>query len=102
MIPTYAIIIRPATDSDHDQRMLSRLAALDSRRRLRGPALIAEVDGVARAALDLSDGSVAADPFVPTAELVELLRVRAGTLAAPAGVSPAAPARRRRLPARAA
>ena len=102
MIPTYAIVIRPATDSDHDKRALSRLAALDSRRRLRGPALIAEVDGVARAALDLSDGSVAADPFVPTAELVELLRVRAGSLTATARARTAPRARRGRLPARAA
>ena len=102
MIPTYTIVIRHATDSDHDQRVLSRLAALDSRVRLRGPALIAEVDGVARAALDLSDDSVAADPFVPTVELVELLRVRAGSLAAPARVSLDPRARRRRVPARAA
>ena len=29
------------------------------------------------AALDTADGSVAADPFAPTAELVELLRVHA-------------------------
>ena len=102
MIPTYAIVIRHATNCDHDQRVLSELAALDSRMPLNGPALIAEVDGVARAALDLSDGSVAADPFVPTAELVELLRVRAGSLTAPASACPAPRARHRRLPARAA
>lgn len=100
MIPTYAIVIRHATDSDHDKRVLARLAALDSRRRIRGPALIAEVDGVARAALDLADGSVAADPFVPTAELVELLRVRARSVAAPGPI--AARAGRRRVPVRAA
>ena len=70
-----AIVIRHATDADI--RTVAELAILDSREALRGPALIAEVDGVARAALDLSDGSVAADPFVPTAELVELLRVHA-------------------------
>ena len=70
-----AIVIRHATDADI--RTLAELAILDSREALRGPALIAEVDGVARAALDLVDGSVAADPFVPTAELVELLRLHA-------------------------
>lgn len=98
MIPSYAIVIRHATDSDHDTRVLARLAALDSRRRMRGPALIAEVDGVARAALDLADGSVAADPFVTTAELIELLRVRARNAAAPAPI--AARSGRRRVPVR--
>ncbi len=70
-----AIVIRRATDSDI--RAIADLAILDSREPLTGPALIAEVDGVARAALDLNDGSVAADPFAPTAELVELLRLHA-------------------------
>lgn len=102
MIPTNAIVIRHATDCEHDQRVLNRLAALDSRARLRGPALIAEVDGVARAAIDLSDDSVAADPFVTTAELVELLRVRAGSLAHRTPVHSTPWGRRRRVPAGAA
>jgi hypothetical protein len=42
--------------------------------------VLAEVDGVVRAALDLSDGSVAADPFARTAELVDLLHLRASRL----------------------
>jgi len=70
-----AIVIRHATDAD--TRTVAELAILDSREPLRGPALIAEVDGVARAALDLSDGSVVADPFAYTGELVELLRLHA-------------------------
>jgi hypothetical protein len=72
-----AIVIRHATDADICA--LADLALLDSRESLTGPALIAEVDGVARAALDTADGSVAADPFAPTAELVELLRLHART-----------------------
>jgi len=72
-----AIVIRHATDTDICA--LADLAILDSREPLTGPALIAEVDGVARAALDLHDGSTAADPFAPTAELVELLRLHAHT-----------------------
>ena len=72
-----AIVIRHATDADICA--LADLAILDSREPLTGPALIAEVDGVARAALDLHDGSVAADPFAPTAKLVELLRLHAHT-----------------------
>ncbi|MEA2220975.1 MAG: hypothetical protein QOJ35_3601, partial [Solirubrobacteraceae bacterium] len=35
--------------------------------------------------LDLDDGSVAADPFAPTAHLVELLRLRAKGIAAADG-----------------
>ena len=73
-----AIVIRHATDADICA--LSDLAILDSREALSGPAMIAEVDGVARAALDLDDGSVAADPFAPTAELVELLRLHARSM----------------------
>ena len=72
-----AIVIRRATDADIGA--LADLAILDSREPLTGPALIAEVDGVARAAIDLRDGSVAADPCAPTGELVELLRLHAGT-----------------------
>lgn len=68
-----------------DQATLRRLAALDSARPLRGRALVAEVDGTPVAAIDLQDGRVVADPFVPTAEVVELLKVRAGrTLPQPA------------------
>ncbi len=70
-----SIAIRHATDAD--ARTLEELAILDSREALRGPVLIAEVDGVIRAALDLSDGSVAADPFAYTGELVDLLRLHA-------------------------
>jgi hypothetical protein len=77
---TNAIKIRHATSGD--DRILHDLAILDSREPLTGPALIAEVEGVPRAALDLSDRSIAADPFAPTAELVELLRLRASILAA--------------------
>jgi len=83
MYPSHSIVIRHCLDED--VRTLAGLAILDSRPELRGPALLAEVDGVARAAIDLSDGSVAADPFVPTIELVELLRLRARGIAAAEG-----------------
>jgi hypothetical protein len=71
-----AIVIRHASGAD--ARTLIDLALLDDRAPLHGPALIGEVNGVARAALDLHDGSVAADPFARTAELVELLKLHAG------------------------
>jgi hypothetical protein len=83
MYPSHSIVIRHALDED--VRTLVGLAILDSRPELTGPALLAEVDGVPRAALDLHDGSVAADPFVPTTQLVELLRVRAKGVAAADG-----------------
>jgi len=72
------IVIRLA--GHDDATALHTLAALDSRLPLTGPAMLAEVDGTVRAALDLADGSVAADPFVRTAEIVEMLRLRARRL----------------------
>jgi hypothetical protein len=83
MYPSHNIVIRHSVAED--VRTLAGLAALDSRPELTGPALLAEVDGVARAALDLHDGSVAADPFARTAELVELLRLRARGIASAEG-----------------
>ena len=73
---TGAIVMRHASAADRD--VLADLAALDDRAPLSGHALIAEVDGTARAALDLEDGSIAADPFARTVQLVELLRLHAG------------------------
>jgi hypothetical protein len=58
-------------DDDAD---LVRLAALDGARPLARPALVAEENGAIVAALCLSTGRAVADPFVPTLQLVELLR----------------------------
>lgn len=63
-----------------DQVALARLAALDSTVAPFAPVLLAEVDGSLRAALSLSDGTVVADPFHRSIELVELLRARARQL----------------------
>jgi hypothetical protein len=70
---THAITIRPAyTD---DELALTRLAILDSSAYVPpAPLLLAEVEGELRAALSLCDGTVIADPFVPTASLLVLLR----------------------------
>jgi hypothetical protein len=59
-----------------DQVELARLAALDSARPPRGPALVAEADSRMLAALPLGSGRPIADPFEPTAELVALLELR--------------------------
>ena len=58
---------------------LSRLAADPAT----GTVLVADVDGHTVAALDVERDSAVADPFEPTASLVEMLRVRARQLAAP-------------------
>ena len=70
--------IRTAAEDDH--RRLDRLAALDSARPINGDALVAEVDGDAVAALDLHSGRAIADPFRPTARVLDLLRLRAAQL----------------------
>jgi hypothetical protein len=72
---TTSITIRLAY-ADDDQT-LYRLAALDSAKVPPRPVLLAEVDGEARAALSLADGSAIADPFHLTQDLVTLLRARA-------------------------
>ena len=69
------IIIRRARAADGP--VLARLAALDSARTPGADSLVAEADGVPVAALDLADGRVVADPFAPTADVVDLLRLRA-------------------------
>jgi hypothetical protein len=48
----------------------------DSRPRMRGPALLAERDGVPIAAIALTSGTVVVDPFSPTEDAVALLRSR--------------------------
>lgn len=74
-----ALVIRPAYPDDASA--LVRLAALDSRRPLAGPAIVAERDGRILAALGLEDERALADPFAPTADLVVLLRLHAADTA---------------------
>jgi len=79
-----------------DDIALARLAALDSARPPRGPALIAEGDSRMLAALPLGSGRPIADPFEPTAELVALLELRRAQIES-AGASDAGRGRPRRL-----
>jgi len=60
-----------------DAPALHALEELDSHRLADGDVLVAEVDGELRAAHSLESGTAVADPFRPTAELVELLAVAA-------------------------
>ncbi len=71
-----------------DAAALARLAQLDGAPRPVDAVLVAELDGEIVAAVPFDGGRAIADPFRPTAELVELLRTRTRLLAA------AAPTRR--------
>jgi hypothetical protein len=70
-------IVTIRTSTDQDQKAISRLAELDSRKAPQGPALLGIVEGELQAALPLNGGPAVADPFRQTAEIVELLQVRA-------------------------
>jgi hypothetical protein len=70
-----------------DKSALARLAALDSTKPPRGPALIAEADSRVLAALPLGSGRPIADPFSPTAEIVALLELRRMQIDAADGAS---------------
>jgi hypothetical protein len=84
---TVALRVARADEGD----LIARIAELDEAESLEGTALLAFVDGEAVAALSLRDGRAIANPFVPTAEAVALLRLRAAHLSG-------ARARRRLLP----
>src|SRR5689334_5033349 len=95
MSPASSLTIRRAVAGDVGG--LARLAALDSAAPLTGEILLAETDGHPRAALSLHDGRAIADPFLPTAGEVALLRTRAALMHGTAHLR----AGRRRLRARA-
>ena len=80
------ILIRRAYADD--AVALRRLADLDSApERPAAPLLVAEVDGELAVALSLHDGSVIADPFRPTAAIVDLLVSWAARLEGPRSAS---------------
>lgn len=78
MYPANAHVIRLATEED--ARELYQLAQLDSKRPLGGDVLIGELDDKPAAAISLNDNRVVADPFQRTAQLTQLLRMRASGL----------------------
>jgi hypothetical protein len=71
-----SLTIRPATTAD--QFAIRRLAVLDSASPPTGEVLLAEMDGELWAALGVETDAAIADPFRPSADVVELLRFRAG------------------------
>ena len=76
-----AVTVRAAGPGDAGA--LQRLAALDERPLPQEPLLIGEVGCLTLAAMSLADNSVVADPFVPTREVVALLKLRARQLRGP-------------------
>jgi hypothetical protein len=66
------LVVRRGRSSD--AAALRVLAELDSARPLTGTTVVAEDDGRLVAAISLHDGRVVADPFVPTADVVAMLR----------------------------
>ena len=74
------ITLRRAVDGD--ARALATLAELDSQRLPDDEFLIGEVAGQPWAALGIGSGVLLADPYRPTVQLAELLRLRAGSMRA--------------------
>ena len=78
-LDTEPIVLRRARPDD--SWALKGLADLDSAPRPTGEMLVAEVDGRISAAVPVGGGRAIADPFQPTAGLVEMLRIRAAASA---------------------
>jgi hypothetical protein len=72
------LTLRLATSADRSA--LARLAELEQTTAPAEPVLLGVMMQRPVAALSLRDGTVIADPFAPTAQLVELLRLRARQL----------------------
>jgi hypothetical protein len=77
--PAYdAVTVRLACADD--AAALSHLSQLERRPGLAEPVLVADVEGAVLAARSLANGAALADPFRPTAQLSELLALRAAYL----------------------
>jgi hypothetical protein len=73
------LVLRPARESD--AATVAQLAQLDGHELpARGPRILAEARGRVVAAADVATGDIVADPFMPTAAVVALLRLRAAQL----------------------
>jgi hypothetical protein len=78
--PANSYSIRQATEAD--AATLRHLAELDGQKPFAAPALIAESDGIAVAAISVFAVRVVADPFKQTAVVTQLLRMRLAALRA--------------------
>ena len=86
LTPSQILAIRVATDADAAD--VARLAKLDSRHAPTGKLLLGVVDGEPRAAYSVDTGAYVADPFVPTADVVAILKMRAERLTETAARAP--------------
>jgi hypothetical protein len=75
---TETVLMRRATDADSAR--IRTLALLDNKRAPAGPFIVAEAGGEVLAAESLSSGTVVADPFRLTSDLVAMLHLRATQL----------------------
>ena len=80
---TESITIRQSTASDVEA--IRELAELDGGRAPSGTALLGLVDGQLVAAVGIEDGRAVADPFRYSANLVQMLSLRAARQRPPAG-----------------
>src|SRR3954454_2215232 len=76
------LVIRSASKDDNGR--LERLALLDSAPVPHGAVLVAEREGMLVAAVPVGGGRAIADPFVPSKDIVSLLKLRANQLRAAA------------------
>ena len=60
-----------------DRAAVEELAELDGRPAPVGETLLAEVNGKLWAAVGIDDGAAVGDPFLPTADVLWLLQIRA-------------------------
>jgi hypothetical protein len=81
------VVIRLATAGD--RRALERLAQLDSTFLPAGEIMMGELHGRPVVAVGMADGTVVADPFMPTTEIAELVSLRAQQLGPVTRVEPA-------------
>ncbi|MDX6585892.1 MAG: hypothetical protein QOI31_365 [Solirubrobacterales bacterium] len=77
-IESAEITIRTAREADMAD--LARVAGRDTHELPSGTLLVAKVGSDVRAAISLSDGTIIADPFHRTTELVQMLKIRAGAV----------------------
>jgi hypothetical protein len=87
---THRLTVRLAEPAD--RAAIERLAGLDSARVPEGMLLVAELSGSIQAAAPVAGGRAIANPFVPTADVLKLLELRAAQLRE-AGVTDAQKAR---------
>ena len=78
MTATSILSIRPAEPTEDS--VLRDLSELDATPQLTRPALLAIVDDQPVAAVSLTDGRIAADPFTRTEDVVVLLRAHVQSL----------------------